>query len=479
MTVSVREATSTNDPTGTDAITKVTAAVTTDTGVQTYTLSLTSGTNLDGQWYGNWVVNSTHSKKYSTTFTAINSIGETSSVTIDWEDPCTPGTGGSWTVDGNCSFSGINGVDNGNIYLNSAYTVTVNANSTFAWNPGKSFTITAGAFVYAQTASISQNYLWMQDQDADGYPTTTTQYASYTSPGAGYVRRYTEVTDTNIDCAPTNPGPCPPTGLSVTAASSSQVNLSWTAPTTTNGPAATGYDIYYCSGASCSPTTSLSSNQAGTTYSHTSLAASTTYGYYVDARNAAGVSASSGNSYATTPASCTNLTVYTDADHDGYYTGSGGIQCTTNSTTFNGRTYYSINNGADNYPYIVSGYLGGNDCCDTDANAYPGQTGWFTSADACGSFDYNCDGTIEQWGQYADAGTDYTVGAFKYNGGSCTSTSGYVTGPVSSPAPACGAGLAIPSGNYNTLYYWYSDARCTAPLGINYANGVPLTQSCH
>jgi hypothetical protein len=41
------------------------------------------------------------------------------------------------------------------------------------------------------------------------------------------------------------------------------------------------------------------------------------------------------------------------------------------------------------------GACGGNDCCDTDPNAHPGQTMFFTNADACGSYDYNCDGTIE------------------------------------------------------------------------------------
>ena len=39
------------------------------------------------------------------------------------------------------------------------------------------------------------------------------------------------------------------------------------------------------------------------------------------------------------------------------------------------------------------------DCCDADANAHPGQTAFFTTADMCGSsqvpdgFDYDCDGT--------------------------------------------------------------------------------------
>jgi hypothetical protein len=31
------------------------------------------------------------------------------------------------------------------------------------------------------------------------------------------------------------------------------------------------------------------------------------------------------------------------------------------------------------------------DCCDSDANAHPGQTMYFSTPDACGNFDYNCD----------------------------------------------------------------------------------------
>ncbi|MCB9641858.1 MAG: hypothetical protein H6728_02165 [Myxococcales bacterium] len=33
----------------------------------------------------------------------------------------------------------------------------------------------------------------------------------------------------------------------------------------------------------------------------------------------------------------------------------------------------------------------GGDCCDVDAQAKPGQTGYFPTANACGSFDWNCD----------------------------------------------------------------------------------------
>jgi hypothetical protein len=35
------------------------------------------------------------------------------------------------------------------------------------------------------------------------------------------------------------------------------------------------------------------------------------------------------------------------------------------------------------------------DCCDSDAAAHPGTVDYFDSPDACGSFDFNCDGTYE------------------------------------------------------------------------------------
>jgi hypothetical protein len=39
---------------------------------------------------------------------------------------------------------------------------------------------------------------------------------------------------------------------------------------------------------------------------------------------------------------------------------------------------------------------GGDDCCDNDARVHPGATDWQSSADACGSFDYDCNGQVEK-----------------------------------------------------------------------------------
>lgn len=76
-----------------------------------------------------------------------------------------------------------------------------------------------------------------------------------------------------------------------------------------------------------------------------------------------------------TPTS-TSTPCYADADNDGYYS--------TESTSCN--------------TPIPAGYsiTQGNDCDDQNANVYPGQTGWFTTARTDGSFDYNCSAVEEK-----------------------------------------------------------------------------------
>lgn len=38
----------------------------------------------------------------------------------------------------------------------------------------------------------------------------------------------------------------------------------------------------------------------------------------------------------------------------------------------------------------------GDDCCDSDADTYPGQNSYFSSTNDCGSWDYDCDGSISK-----------------------------------------------------------------------------------
>ena len=94
--------------------------------------------------------------------------------------------------------------------------------------------------------------------------------------------------------------PTVPTNLTATAISSSQINLSWTASTDNVG--VTGYRIYRCQGASCTPATQIATS-ATNNYSDTGLSPSTTYVYRVAAYDAAGnVSGQSTSVSATTQA---------------------------------------------------------------------------------------------------------------------------------------------------------------------------------
>ena len=78
---------------------------------------------------------------------------------------------------------------------------------------------------------------------------------------------------------------------------------------------------------------------------------------------------------------------YVDADGDGYGAGTPRCLC------------------AKSPPYSNTS---GNDCCDLDPSAHPYQQAWFTVADACGSFDYNCDGNSEtRYGRTGSCNQDW------------------------------------------------------------------------
>ena len=74
------------------------------------------------------------------------------------------------------------------------------------------------------------------------------------------------------------------TGLTATAVSSSQINLSWTAATDNVG--VTGYRVERCQGAGCSNFVQIAT-PAGTTFGDTGLIAATNYSYRVKAVDAA------------------------------------------------------------------------------------------------------------------------------------------------------------------------------------------------
>src|SRR2546426_6096373 len=95
---------------------------------------------------------------------------------------------------------------------------------------------------------------------------------------------YTNVSSATT-LADTTP-PSAPSNLTATAASSTQINLSWTA--STDNVTVTGYKIQRCQGASCTTFAQIATpSGTGTTYIDTGLSPSTSYSYEIIATDAA------------------------------------------------------------------------------------------------------------------------------------------------------------------------------------------------
>lgn len=160
--------------------------------------------------------------------------------------------------------------------------------------------------------------------------------------------------------------PSVPTGLSATAVSPTQINLSWSASTDTGGSGVAGYRIYRDG--------SQIGTSAATSYSDPSLTNGTTYSYRVAAYDAAGnISAPSSVASATTPdamppslptgltgsaASATQINLSWTASTDnvgvaGYRVYRGGSQIgTSGSTAYSDSTVV----GSTTYSYTVAAY---------------------------------------------------------------------------------------------------------------------------
>jgi len=68
---------------------------------------------------------------------------------------------------------------------------------------------------------------------------------------------------------------------------------------------------------------------------------------------------------------CCSTYCYRDADADGYAAASGAMVCKASASL-------------------------GADCCDTDVNSYPGESTYYATTNACGSWDWDCNGTTNQ-----------------------------------------------------------------------------------
>jgi len=187
------------------------------------------------------------------------------------------------------------------------------------------------------TANLPSTTLSLADTGLS--PSTTYTYSAHAwdntsqlgSPSTGVISA------TTLGGSDTTP-PTAPTGLTATAASSSQVNLSWGA--SSDNVAVTGYKVERCTGAGCTTFVQIATPTT-TPYSDTGLSASTSYSYRARATDAAG----NLSPYSST-ASATTATAAVP-------TAPGNVTATANSSSQVTVTWTASTGGSGVYLYYV------------------------------------------------------------------------------------------------------------------------------
>jgi hypothetical protein len=209
--------------------------------------------------------------------------------------------------------------------------------------------------------------------------------------------------------------PSAPSGLRGTAASSSVINLSWTADTAPANCTITGYNVYRSTTSGFTPSSSnlIASGVTANSYSDSGLSPSTTYYYKIEALDTAGGSAPSAQASATTSAASTGGSV--SGCHVAYSIANqwpGGFQAAisiqnTGSTAWTGWTLtWTFANGQ-----TVSGLWNGA-ASQSGANVSVRNLAYNGSIPAGGS--YNGVGFNGTW-----TGTNAVPTAFAINGTTC------------------------------------------------------------
>jgi len=199
------------------------------------------------------------------------------------------------------------------------FNATANSNSqiTLSWTPSSGSSPCVASYnVYRSTTSgftASSSNLIAYDVPGPTYvdpglqAATTYYYLVVAMNSGGLSGSSSQASATTSGTSSCSAAPTAPTGVTATAVSSSQINLSWTASTAPAGCVIT-YNVYRSTTNGFTPSSSnqIASGVSTTSFSDTGLAASTTYYYLVEAVDSAGSSGSSNQASATTQTSgCT------------------------------------------------------------------------------------------------------------------------------------------------------------------------------
>jgi len=139
----------------------------------------------------------------------------------------------------------------------------------------------AGCSNFAQIAAPTTSAF----NDTGLTASTSYSYRVRATDAAGNLSTFSLTVTTTTMATPDTTPPSAPTNLTATAASATQINLSWTVSTDNVG--VTGYRVERCQGAGCSNFAEIATPTAAT-FNDTGLAASTSYSYRVRATDAAG-----------------------------------------------------------------------------------------------------------------------------------------------------------------------------------------------
>jgi len=198
---------------------------------------------------------------------------------------------------------------------------TVYRSTTSGFTPSSSNqvgTVTSGTTFSDTGLTASTTYYYkIEAVDADGSSAASAQASATTSAGAS--------------CTAV---PSAPVGLTAMAASSSAINLSWTAVTPPANCTISSYTVYRSTTSGFTPSSSnqVGSVTSGTTFSNTGLTASTTYYYKIEAVDADGSSAASAQASATTSASGGGFACHIAYSITTQWPGGFGAAITINNT---------------------------------------------------------------------------------------------------------------------------------------------------
>ena len=179
-------------------ITEVTTRTQLDNEILILPLEKTDNPN---EYMASWTVYDTHSQIYRTNFTARDSAGNENTVSMSWTDPCTSlGDHGNLVIISSpCSVSVVDGVDEGNIRVDTGGSITLNSGGIFIYTPGFSVSFTGGKIIKASGGALKKAYLYYNDADGDSHGSGYDWSTSTTF--AGHVRANLAIGD--FDCLDT------------------------------------------------------------------------------------------------------------------------------------------------------------------------------------------------------------------------------------------------------------------------------------